>query len=168
MPAAEPLFREPLPLGSARLLPWTTVMAGSLLTIVPVGATLSLLPPFGLLVLLSWRLLAPFAIRLWAPAALGLFDDIVSGQPIGSAMLLWTLAYFLVGAMEARSGLRDFWQNWAIAAAAIALCLIGGRLVATPLSAHVEVALGFQIMLSVLIFPAVAFLIGRVDARRAR
>ena len=153
---------------TARLLPWTTVMAGSLLTVLPIGATLSLLPPCGLLVLLSWRLLAPFAIRLWAPAALGLFDDIVSGQPIGSAVLLWTLAYFLVSAMEARSGLRDFWQNWAIAAAAIALCLIGGRLIATPLAAHVEVALAVQIALSVLIFPAVAFLIGRIDARRAR
>ena len=167
MTPAEP-FREPLPLGSARLLPWSTVMAGSLLTIVPVGATLSLLPPFGLLVLLSWRLLAPFAIRLWAPAALGLFDDIVSGQPVGSAMLLWTLAYFLVNAMEARSGMRDFWQNWVIAAVAITLCLVGGRMVATPLGADVDVALAMQIALSVLIFPAVAYLIGRVDARRVR
>ena len=161
-------FREPLPLGSARLLPWSTVMAGSLLTIVPVGATLSLLPPFGLLVLLSWRLLAPFAIRLWAPAALGLFDDIVSGQPIGSAMLLWTLGYFLVGVMEARSGMRDFWQNWVIAAAAITLCLVGGRIFATPLAAHVDVALAMQIALSILFFPAVAYLIGRLDARRVR
>jgi len=167
MTPAEP-FREPLPLGSARLLPWSTVMAGSLLTIVPVGATLSLLPPFGLLVLLSWRLLAPFAIRLWAPAALGLFDDIVSGQPVGSAMLLWTLAYFLVNAMEARSGMRDFWQNWVIAAVAITLCLVGGRLVATPLGAHVDVALAMQVALSILIFPVVAYLIGRVDARRVR
>lgn len=161
-------FREPLPLGSARLLPWSTVMAGSLLTIVPVGATLSLLPPFGLLVLLSWRLLAPFAIRLWAPAALGLFDDIVSGQPIGSAMLLWTLGYFLVGVMEARSGMRDFWQNWVIAAVAITLCLVGGRIIATPMAAHVDVALTMQITLSILFFPAVAFLIGRLDARRVR
>ena len=167
MVADEP-FREPMPLGSARLLPWTTVMVGSLLTIVPVGATLALLPPFGLLVLLSWRLLAPVAIRLWAPAALGLFDDIVSGQPIGSAMLLWTLAYFLVGVMEARSGMRDFWQHWAIAAAAITLCLVGGRLAASPLGAHVDVALATQVVLSVLIFPAVAFLIGRIDARRVR
>jgi rod shape-determining protein MreD len=166
--ASAPLFREPLPLGSARLLPWATVMAGSLLTILPLGANLSLLPPFGLLALLSWRLLAPFAIRRWAPAFLGLFDDLVSGQPVGSAMLLWTLAYFLVGALEARSGLRDFWQNWLIAAAAITLVLVGGRVAATPLAAHVDVALAAQIVLSVLIFPAVAFLIARVDARRVR
>jgi len=120
------------------------------------------------LVLLSWRLLAPFAIRLWAPAALGLFDDIVSGQPVGSAMLLWTLAYFLVGVMEARSGMRDFWQHWVIAAVAITLCLVGGRFAATPLGAHVDTALVMQILLSILIFPAVAYLIGRVDARRVR
>ncbi len=166
--ASAPPFREPLPLGSARLLPWATVMIGSLLTILPFGATLSLLPPFGLLALLSWRLLAPFAIRRWAPAFLGLFDDLVSGQPVGSAMLLWTLAYFLVGALEARSALRDFWQNWVIAASAIAVALAGGRLAATPLGAHVDVALGVQIILSILLFPAVAFLIARVDARRGR
>jgi rod shape-determining protein MreD len=157
-----------MPLGSARLLPWATVMVGSLLTILPFGATLSLLPPFGLLALLSWRLLAPFAIRRWAPAFLGLFDDLVSGQPVGSAMLLWTLAYFLVGALEARSGLRDFWQNWVIAALAIAVALAGGRLAATPLGAHVDVGLGVQVILSILLFPAVAFLIARVDARRGR
>ncbi|MBW6523806.1 rod shape-determining protein MreD [Sphingomonas sp. RHCKR47] len=166
--ASAPPFREPMPLGSARLLPWATVMIGSLLTILPFGATLSLLPPFGLLALLSWRLLAPFAIRRWAPAFLGLFDDLVSGQPVGSAMLLWTLAYFLVGALEARSGLRDFWQNWVIAALAIAVALAGGRLAATPLGAHVDVALGVQVILSILLFPAVAFLIARVDARRGR
>lgn len=166
--APETPFSASMPLGSARLLPWTTVMAGSLLTIMPVGATLGLLPPFGLLVLLSWRLLAPFAIRLWAPAALGLFDDIVSGQPIGSAMLLWTLAYFLVGVMEARSGMRDFWQNWVIAAVAISLCLAGGRVAAAPLGAHVDAALAVQVVLSILIFPAVAFLIGRIDKRRVR
>jgi rod shape-determining protein MreD len=157
-----------MPLGSARLLPWTTVMVGSLLTILPFGATLSLLPPFGLLALLSWRLLAPFAIRRWAPAFLGLFDDLVSGQPVGSAMLLWTLAYFLVGALEARSGLRDFWQNWVIAALAIAVALAGGRVAATPLGAHVDIALVVQVILSILLFPAVAFLIARVDARRGR
>jgi len=166
MVADEP-FREPMPLGSARLLPWTTVMAGSLLTIVPVGATLALLPPFGLLVLLSWRLLAPVAILLWAPAALGLFDDIVSGQPIGSAMLLWTLAYFLVDAIDARSGVRDFKQSWAIAALAIAFVLLGGRLAATPFDAHVDSVLLLQIIISVLFFPAVARLVAWIDLRRA-
>ena len=160
-------FREPLSPGSARLLPWTTVMAGSLVAALPWPMSVALLPPFGLLVLLAWRLLAPLALRIWAPALLGLFDDLVSGQPVGSAMLLWTLAYFLTDALEARSALRDFWQSWAIAAVAIGLCLAGGRLIATPLRAHVDSVLVVQIIVSVLLFPAVARLVAWVDSRRA-
>ena len=160
-------FDVPLPRSSARLLPWTSVMAGSLVTILPWGGTLPLLPPFGLLMMLSWRLLAPLSLRVWAPALLGLFDDLVSGQPVGSAMLLWTLAYFLVEAMDARSGVRDFVQSWAIAAVAIALCLAGGRLVATPLGAHVDSVLLLQIVIAILIFPATARMVAWIDLKRA-
>lgn len=166
LPPRDP-FDEPLPPGSARLLPWTSVMAGSLVTILPWGATLPLLPPVGLLMMLSWRLLAPLSLRIWAPALLGLFDDLLSGQPVGSAMLLWTASYFLVDAMDARSGVRDFAQNWAIAAVAIALCLIGGRLAATPLGAHVDTVLLIQVMVSILLFPLAAFTVAWIDLRRA-
>ncbi|MFK3888746.1 rod shape-determining protein MreD [Sphingomonas sp. NPDC079357] len=164
---ARPPFEEPLGRRRARLLPWATVMVGSLVTILPWGATLPLLPPVGLLLMLSWRLLAPLSLRVWAPALLGLFDDLLSGQPLGSAMLLWTLAYFLVEAIDARSGVRDFKQSWAIAALAIAFVLLGGRLVATPLDAHVDTVLLLQIMMSVLLFPAAARLVAWIDLRRA-
>lgn len=153
---------------SARVLPWASIMVGSLVTILPLGAALPLLPPFGLLMLLAWRLLAPLALRFWAPALLGLFDDLVSGQPAGSAMLLWTVAYLIVDLLEARSGMRDFLQNWGIAAVAIAACLAGGRLLATPLWAHVDTALMVQIMVSVLLFPPVAQLVATIDRKRLR
>jgi rod shape-determining protein MreD len=165
--AARPPFEEPLGRGRARLLPWATVMIGSLVTILPWSATLPLLPPVGLLILLSWRLLAPLSLRVWAPALLGLFDDLLSGQPLGSAMLLWTLAFFLVEAIDARSGVRDFKQSWAIAAIAIGFVLLGGRLVATPLNAHVDSVLLLQIVISVLLFPAAARLVAWIDLRRA-
>jgi rod shape-determining protein MreD len=165
--AARPPFEEPLGRGRARLLPWATVMIGSLVTILPWSATLPLLPPVGLLILLSWRLLAPLSLRVWAPALLGLFDDLLSGQPLGSAMLLWTLAFFLVEAIDARSGVRDFKQSWAIAAIAIGFVLLGGRLVATPLDAHVDSVLLLQIVISVLLFPAAARLVAWIDLRRA-
>ena len=165
--AARPPFEEPLGRGRARLLPWATVMIGSLVTILPWSATLPLLPPVGLLILLSWRLLAPLSLRVWAPALLGLFDDLLSGQPLGSAMLLWTLAFFLVEAIDARSGVRDFKQSWAIAAIAIGFVLLGGRLVATPLDAHVDSVLLLQIVISVLLCPAAARLVAWIDLRRA-
>lgn len=160
-------FRRPMSTGSARILPFATVLGGSLLSLPPLGMLTPLLPPFGLLILLSWRLLAPLSIRLWVPPLLGLFDDLVSGQPVGSAMLLWTLAFFLVEAMDARSGVRDFWQSWVIAGVAIAMALAGGRLIATPLGAHVDIMLSLQIVVSILIFPLIARTVAWVDAKRA-
>lgn len=161
-----PPFAEPMPLGRARLLPWATVMGGSLVTILPFTAPVGMLPPFGFLVLLAWRLLAPLALRLWAPALLGFFDDLVSGQPVGSATLLWPAAYFLVDALEARSGVRDFWQVWVIAAVAIAGVLFLGRLIASPTTAWVGAALGLQVAVSVLVFPVVARFVAWLDGRR--
>ena len=160
-------FTQSLPVSRARAIPWLTVMAGSLVTIVPVGATLALLPPCGLLMLLAWRLLAPLALRRWAPALLGLFDDLVSGQPLGSAMMLWTLAFFLIDLFDQRTLFRAFAQDWLIAAAAIAVCLIGGRLVASPLGAHVDGVLVVQVVVTALLFPYAARLVAWIDRRRA-
>lgn len=159
-------FEPPLPRTRARALPWATVMAGSLATIVPTIATLPLLPPFGLLMLLAWRLLAPLALRRWAPALLGLFDDCLSGQPMGSATLLWTLSFFLVDLFDQRTIFRAFAQDWLIAAVAIALCLVGGRLLATPIGGHVDSMLLVQIAVSILLFPFAARMVAWVDRRR--
>ena len=57
-------FDPGLPPSRARALPWLTVMAGSLVAIVPVVAIVPLQPPTGLLMLLAWRLVARFALRL--------------------------------------------------------------------------------------------------------
>ena len=89
-------FETKLPANRARIIPWLTVMAGSLVTIIPVIATIPLLPPFGFVMLLAWRLLARFAFRPWAAAPLGFFDDLVSGQPLGSAVLMWSLAFVAI------------------------------------------------------------------------
>lgn len=154
------------PRGRARALPWLTVLAGSLVTIFPVAATLPLLPPCGLLMLLAWRLLAPLSLRRWAPALLGLFDDIVSGQPLGSAMLLWTVTFFLIDLFDQRTLFRAFAQEWLIAAAGIALCLIGGRLLASPIGGNVDSVLAVQIIVSILMFPFAARIVAWVDRRR--
>lgn len=166
MTGGSPPFATPLPRNRARAIPWLTVMAGSLTTAIPVVATAPLLPPFGLLMLLSWRLLAPLALRRWAPALLGLFDDCLSGQPIGSATLLWTLSFFLIDLFDQRTIFRAFAQDWLIAATAIALCLVGGRLFATPLGGHVDSMLIAQIAVAILLFPLTARIVAWVDRRR--
>ena len=109
-----------------------------MVAIVPVVATVPLLPPFGLLMLIAWRLLARFALRPWAAAPLGFFDDLVSGQPLGSSVLLWSVCFVVIELIEVRLVFRDFWQDWMIAAGAIAFCLCAGRLDRGAVAAQVD------------------------------
>jgi rod shape-determining protein MreD len=160
------LFAPNLPLPPARALPWLSVLAGSLLAALPIVATIPLLPPLGLLILLTWRLLNRYALRRWAAAPLGFFDDLISGQPLGSAVLLWSLAFLLMELIEARLVFRDFWQDWLIAAGLLGFCLIGARLIAVPLGAHVDTAILFQGVVGVLLFPLATRLVARIDTRR--
>jgi rod shape-determining protein MreD len=132
-----------------------SVMLGSLMTLVPVVAVVPFLPPFGLLVLLGWRMLRGDSMRVWVPVLLGFFDDMVSGQPLGSAMLLWTLCVLAIDVLDTRLVWRDFWQDWLIASGAIGFCLIAGRLVASPFGAHVDTALLLQILASAALFPLI-------------
>lgn len=131
-----------------------SILGGSLVTLLPVVATVPFLPPFGLLMFLGWRLLRPGALPVWAAAPLGLFDDLVSGQPLGSAVLLWQLCSLMLDLVDTRLVTRDFWQDWLLAGGSIAVCLIAGRAFATSLSAHVDTVLIFQIVVSVALFPA--------------
>ena len=161
-------FAPVLPPARARALPWATVIGASALTAVPVVATLPLMPPLGLLMLLTWRLLARFALRRWAAAPLGLFDDLVSGQPLGSAVLSWSLCFLVIDMVEQRFGDRDFAQDWLIAAGLIAGVLILGRVIAAPLAAPLAPVLAAQIGASVLLFPAFARIVAWIDRRRTQ
>lgn len=143
-----------------------SIILGSLVTLVPFKATVPLFPPFGLLMLLAWRLHRPDLLKPWAPLLLGLVDDLVSGQPLGNAMFFWTVSLLVIDILDTRIVWRDFFQDWLLAAGAIAFCLIGGRLVAAPINAHVDTMVLIQILVSIAIFPALSRLVTRLDRRR--
>lgn len=146
-----------------------TIVIGSLITLVPFKASFPILPPFGLMMLLAWRLHRPDLLQPWAPVLLGFADDLVSGQPLGNSMLFWTVSFILIDVLDTRIVWRDFLQDWLLAAGAICFCLIGGRLVASPLGSHVDTVLLVQILISVAIFPVLSRLVSRLDrSRRTR
>lgn len=151
----------------ARWVAPLSIILASLVTLIPLKASVPLLPPFGLLMLLAWRLHRPELLKPWAPVLLGLVDDLVSGQPLGSAMLLWTVAFIAIDVLDTRIVWRDFLQDWLLAAGAIGFCLIAGRLIATPLDAHVDTVLLIQILVSIALFPVLSRLVSRLDRRRA-
>ncbi|MCP3733044.1 rod shape-determining protein MreD [Sphingomonas sp. MG17] len=150
----------------ARWLAPLSIVLGSLVTLAPFKASFPILPPFGLMMLLAWRLHRPDLLKPWAPVLLGFADDLVSGQPLGNSMLFWTVSCILIDVLDTRIVWRDFFQDWLLAAGAIGFCLIGGRLVAAPLGAHVDTVLLIQVLISIALFPVLSRFVSRLDGKR--
>jgi rod shape-determining protein MreD len=148
-----------------QLVPVLSTLAGSLTPLLPQISTATVLPPFGLLMLLAWRLHRRELWSVWAPLPLGFFDDIFSGQPLGSAMLLWTLAFLMLDMLDRRMVWRDQKQDWVLAAGLIMAILIGGALVAGMKSTSILYILP-QIAMTVMLFPMAARFVAALDRWR--
>lgn len=145
-------------------MPPVTVVLGSMITALPIITDYPILPPMGLLVLLAWRLIRPGYWAVWAGFPLGLIDDIFSGQPFGSAAFLWSVIFLLLEAVDRKAVRRDYWQDWLIASTATIIVLIGAMLIVDFQSNLLRFDLLVpQILLSVLLYPFVARLIGAID-----
>jgi rod shape-determining protein MreD len=149
-------------------IPFITVMLGSSVTALPLIAQSPVMPPFGLLVLLSWRLLRPDLWRAWIGLPLGLFDDMMSGQPIGSAMFLWTVMLMGIDAIEHRMIWRSYRQDWLIACFATIFCIVGGLFFARITGGgDVRFLLvAPQMLWTILLFPFVVRQCARIDRWR--
>lgn len=158
--------RAPSPALAAGL-PWASVALLSLVPFAPLIASAPVLPPVAFMALLAWRMLRPGLLPVWAGAPLGAFDDIYSGQPFGSAVLLWSASMLAMDLVDRRLRWRGFFGDWALAAAFVAACLVlaavfadlaGG---AAPLDAIVP-----QVLLSAVIHPVVMRLVAALDRVR--
>lgn len=156
-----------LALVRARSVPIISTMAGSATTLLPMVVTSPQVPPFGLLMLLSWRLLRPELWPAWIALPLGLFDDFLSGQPLGSAMCLWTALLLTLDLVDANLVWRDYWIDWAIAAIAIILCIAGGFWFTGLKHSGISLLILLpQMVFSILCFPLVVRLCVRLDRWR--
>jgi rod shape-determining protein MreD len=164
--AARGLNRAPSPL-LARALPWLVIMLGSVLQTLPLVASAPVVPPVGFLFLLAWRQLRPGLLPVWAGLPLGLVDDLYSGQPLGSAMLLWSVAMLVLEVIERRFPWRSYLMDWLVAAAVIAgyLVLAAGFAHAGAGARYVTV-LAPQLVLSILLFPLAERFIAMCDRLR--
>lgn len=150
-----------------RFVPLGSTLLASALALLPIVATLPLVPDFGFLVLLSWRLLRPEIWRAHAALGLGLFDDFVSGHPIGQSMALWTILFLILDFVDSRLGFRDYWLDWLLAALAIIFHTAGAWYIATMMGSGVEFSVMVpQIVISILAYPLVARVVLALDRWR--
>lgn len=151
----------------ANSVPYLTIMLGSLLPLLLIADLMPLSPSLGFLMLLGWRMVRPGLLPLWAGAPLGAFDDLFSGQPFGSAILLWSLALIAIEMIETRFPWRGFWQDW-FTAGVIALVYWFAALLLSGAGMTMEmlaVALP-QALLSLLLYPIIARMVAGLDRFR--
>ena len=148
-------------------IPIASIILASMVTTLPIFSAGPLLPPFGLLMFLSWRLMRPGLLPIWSGVPFGLMDDLFSGQPFGSAGLLWSLAMLVVEIIDSRAIWRDYLQDWLIAALLIIAVLLGGWWFAGLAHAAPKPEILFpQILLSILLYPLVVRICARLDSWR--
>jgi rod shape-determining protein MreD len=168
---AAPRLGEPASLWRMRIVPVATVMVASALPLtLPLVANSPVLPPLGLLFFLCWQLLRTEMWPVWIGLPLGLWDDLFSGQPIGTAVGLWTLASIAIHYSSQRIYWRGFLHDWAIAALLIAIIQSLAALIVHPDAATGRV-LGLvvpQIVISALLVPLFMRLTGKFDNFRLK
>ncbi|MBL9066813.1 MAG: rod shape-determining protein MreD [Sphingopyxis sp.] len=168
---AAPRLGEPASLWRMRIVPVATVMIASALPLMlPLVANSPVLPPLGLLFFLCWQLLRTEMWPVWIGLPLGLWDDLFSGQPIGTAVGLWTLASIAIHYSSQRIYWRGFLHDWAIAAMLIAVIQSLAALIVHP-SAAIGRVLGLvvpQIVISALLVPLFMRLTGKFDNFRLK
>ena len=148
-------------------IPIASVVLCSMLTTLPFLTTQPLLPPFGLMMMLAWRLMRSGLLPMWAGLPFGLVDDLFSGQPFGSAGLIWSLAMLVIELVDTRAIWRDHIQNWFVASVLIVLGLLGGLSIAGLAYARPDaLVLLPQIMLSILLYPLVVRICSHLDSWR--
>ena len=148
-------------------VPVASTLAASLAATLPLVAQAPLVPDFAFLVLLCWRLLRPEMWVAQVALPLGLFDDLVSGHPLGQSMALWTIAFLGCDLLDSRVGWRDYWMDWLFASVAILLYAAGCWAVAHLMGSRAPFDIMWpQILLSILSYPLVARLVVALDRWR--
>ena len=151
------------------MVPILSTLAGSAMGFVPVIAIEPIVPPFGLMMLLSWRLLRPEMWPPWAALPLGFADDLISGHYLGTAMILWTIAFLVLEWVDQALVWRDGWIEWGIASAALVIIIFGAWLLSQPTSSLTSLlAIVPQTVGAVLLFPVMLRITAGLDRWRLR
>lgn len=161
------LGNTPGPLRMEATPVFTVLLASALPTMVPLIAQAPTMPPLGLLVFVGWRLLHHGMWPLWIAAPLGAFDDLMSGNPLGTAIFLWCAVNLAIEMVDTRLFWRDYWHDWLIAIVSAMMFLLGGLAFARISGSNAPVHLILpQILWSALLYPLIVRVVARTDRWR--
>ena len=151
----------------AAYVPAASVVAASFLAALPIVSVSGWYPDFGYLVFISWRLLRADPWPAWWAAPLGFVTDLFTGSPIGFSIALWSATMLGLDLIDRRTMWRDYWIEWILAAVLIAIdewlqWRVARLLDAAP--AFVRMVPG--LVISICVFPVVAWIVSRIDAWR--
>lgn len=148
-------------------VPVASTLAAASLSLLPIVADAPISPDWGFMVLLAWRLLRPEMWTATIALPLGLFNDLISGHPIGQSMALWTATLLILDIVDSRAMYRDYWMDWLLAVVLMLSYIAGGWAISGLMGSKVEFAVLWpQIALSVLAYPLVARLVVGLDRWR--
>lgn len=151
----------------ARGLPWATIMLASMVSFSPIIASAPVLPPLAYLTMLAWRMVRPGMLPVWAGLPLGAFDDLYSGQPFGSGVVLWSATMLAMEVIDERFLWRGFAQDWLAAAS-----LVTGYLLLCSFLAGIDTGYPLplvilpQILVSIALYPVVTGIVALLDRVR--
>ena len=150
-----------------RYVPLASTLAAILLILLPIVAASPFVPNLGFLILVTWRLLRPEIWSAQVALGLGLAADLVSGAPLGQSMLLWTAAFLAFDYVDSLLGVRDYWLDWALAAAAMLFHSVGVWYIALLMGSNTSFwIMAPQLALSILAYPIAARLVLALDRWR--
>lgn len=148
-------------------LPWASIMLASMVTFSPLVASAPVLPPFAFIMLLGWRMLRPSLLPVWIGLPLGAFDDLYSGQPFGSGIVLWSAAMLAMEVIDERFLWRGFVQDWLAGSALLAGYLFLSATIAGLATGYpLPLSIGPQLLLSIVLFPLITRVVSLLDRVR--
>ena len=150
-----------------RFVPLASTIAAILLSLWPLVVSAPLIPDLGFMALVTWRLLRPEIWSAQVALGLGLLNDLVSGNPLGQSMLLWTAAFLAFDLIDSRLGFRDYLMDWLIGAGAIIFHTVGAWYIALLVGSDVRFTIILpQMGLGILAYPLMARLVLALDRWR--
>ncbi len=150
-----------------RFVPLVSTVVAMMMALLPIVASTLWIPNIGFLILITWRLMRPEIWSAQVALGFGFAADLISGAPLGQSMLLWTLVFLGLDYADSLLGVRDYWLDWLLAAAASAFHSAGTWIIALLMGAEISPWLMVpQLCLAILAYPLAARIVLRLDRWR--